>query len=159
MRNALQPGLRRGLQRPASGAHSAGCRAGRRRYSRLKTCATSAFSLIEIMVAVTLLAVITVGLLSMFYQTQRAFRLGANQVDILESGRATMQLMGQELQEAYPSHIPDVPNFEAAPFGSARLDMYLSTGLRTNLLQDITFLSRRGDEWIGTTYRVDHNNK
>src|SRR5437867_386623 len=91
-----------------------------------------AFSLIEIMVAVTLLAVITVGLLAMFYHTQKAFRLGANQVDVLESGRATAQLMSADLQEAYPSYVPSVMNFEAMMNGVGRLDMFLPIGMRTN---------------------------
>src|SRR5687768_6209067 len=117
-----------------------------------------AFSLIEIMVAVTLLAVITVGLLSMFYHTQKAFRLGAGQVDVLESGRSTLHLLSQDLQEMYPSHVAQVANFEALPIGDARLDMDLPGGnYRTNILQDISFISRRGDEWIGVTYRVNHN--
>ena len=115
----------------------------------------AAFSLVEIMVAVTLLAVITVGLLAMFYQTQKAFRLGASQVDILESGRATAQLLSLEMQEMYPSYADTVTNFVAKP-RAARLMM---PGVRTNLLQDISFLTRRGDEWIGITYRVDHNNR
>jgi prepilin-type N-terminal cleavage/methylation domain-containing protein len=117
-----------------------------------------AFSLIEIMVAVTLLAVITVGLLSMFYHTQKAFRLGAGQVDVLEGGRSTMHLLSQDLQEMYPSHVAQVANFEALPVGNARLDMDLpGGGYRTNLVQDISFISRHGDEWIGITYRVSHN--
>jgi prepilin-type N-terminal cleavage/methylation domain-containing protein len=118
------------------------------------------FSLIEIMVAVTLLAVIMVGLLAMFYHTQRAFRLGAGQVDTLEAGRTTMQLLSHDLQEMYPSHIPEVLNFQAGPSGpAARLDMDLPGGFyRTNLLQDISFLARRGEEWIAITYRVAHTN-
>jgi prepilin-type N-terminal cleavage/methylation domain-containing protein len=119
-----------------------------------------AFSLIEIMVAVTLLAVITVGLLSMFYHTQKAFRLGAGQVDVLEGGRSTMHLLSQDLQEMSPSYLPGVANFEALPIGNARLDMDLPGGLyRTNLIQDISFLSRRGNEFIGVTYRVDHDDR
>lgn len=122
--------------------------------------AMRAFSLIEIMVAVTLLAVITVGLLSMFYHTQKAFRLGAGQVDVLEGGRSTMQLLAQDLQEMSPSHLPGVANFEALPIGNAWLDMDLPGGIyRTNLIQDISFLSRRGKEWVGVTYRVDHDDR
>src|SRR5262249_44712767 len=51
------------------------------------------FSLLEMMVAVTLLLVIIAALLTMFYQTQRAFRLSATQVDVLEAGRAAMELL------------------------------------------------------------------
>lgn len=120
----------------------------------------SGFSLIEIMVAVTLLAVITVGLLSMFYHTQKAFRLGAGQVDTLEAGRATIQLLSQELQEVYPSHINTVGNFAAIPSTPTRLVMTLpGGGFRTNTLQDVSFLTRQGDEWVGITYRVHHNNR
>jgi prepilin-type N-terminal cleavage/methylation domain-containing protein len=124
-----------------------------------------AFSLIEIMVAVTLLAVITIGLLSMFYQTQKAFRLGAGQVDTLEGGRALIELLRRDLQEMYPSHIDHVMNFEAAPSALWRVVMDVPNPggqkplLRTNLLHDIAFLTRRGDEWTTVIYRVGHTNQ
>ena len=132
----------------------------RNAHHNLKYRAASGFSLIEIMVAVTLLAVITVGLLSMFYHTQKAFRLGAGQVDTLEAGRATIHLLSQELQEAYPSHINHVGNFAAIPSAPTRLVMGLpGGGFRTNTLQDISFLTRQGDEWVGITYRVYHDGR
>src|SRR5712692_6887630 len=59
----------------------------------------NSFSLLEILVAVGILSLIIVGLLAMFYQTQRAFRSGSMQVDVLESGRAINQLLARELQE------------------------------------------------------------
>ena len=58
-----------------------------------------AFSLIEVMVAVSLLSFIIVGLLAMFFQVQRAFRAGTAQADIMEGGRATMGLIVRDLQE------------------------------------------------------------
>ncbi|MCI0747722.1 MAG: prepilin-type N-terminal cleavage/methylation domain-containing protein [Verrucomicrobia subdivision 3 bacterium] len=116
-----------------------------------------AFSLIEIMVTVTLLSVITVGLLSMFYQTQRAFRLGANQVDILEGGRAVMELISREMQEMFPSHVEGVVNLSAVTQATNYMTDLPGGLVRTNLLQQISFLSRRGDEWMSTTYWVqDH---
>lgn len=117
------------------------------------------FSLIEIMVAVTLLTVITVGLLAMFYHTQRAFRIGTSQVDVLEGGRAIMQLVTRELQEMYPSHIDGAPNFYALQSGPVITMNLPGGGQRDNVLQHVSFLSRRGDEWIGTSYRVDHNGR
>src|SRR3954471_19290395 len=65
------------------------------------------FSLIEVMVAVAILAVIIVGLLAMFYQTQRAFRTGLTQVDVLENGRAAMEMSGSDLRDVTAS--PDNP--------------------------------------------------
>ena len=118
-----------------------------------------AFSLIEIMVAVTLLTVITVGLLAMFYQTQRAFRLGTSQVDVLEGGRATLRMVALDLQEMYPSRDNNVTNFYAVPSGPLRIDMPLpDNAVMENLLQDVTFLTRRGNEWTATSYRVHHAN-
>jgi len=118
-----------------------------------------AFSLIEIMVAVTLLTVITVGLLAMFYHTQRAFRLGTSQVDVLEGGRATLRMVALDLQEMYPSRSDTVTNFHAVPSGALRIDMLLPNDVvMENLLQDVTFLTRRGNEWTATSYRVHHAN-
>src|SRR3954462_6530810 len=76
-----------------------------------------AFSLVEVMVAVGLLAFIIVGLLAMFYQTQRAFRSSATQTDVLEAGRATMQLIRQDLQDMHVAGHPLVTNFliQASP--------------------------------------------
>src|SRR5688572_9250588 len=114
------------------------------------------FSLIEVMVAVTILSVMTVGLLAMFYQTQKAFRLGASQTDILEGGRAAMQLMSRELQEMYSSYDDNITNFYALLSSTPTVKMDLpGGGTRTNYIQELTFLSRRGDQWIGTSYRVD----
>src|SRR5688572_7407791 len=93
-----------------------------------------AFSLIEILVAVTLLSVITIGLLAMFYQTQKAFRIGTSQVDVLESGRAAMQLICRDLQQMHTSTMDNVTNFYAEPAVAAqRVIMGLSGGkTRTN---------------------------
>ena len=118
-----------------------------------------AFSLIEIMVAVTLLTVITVGLLAMFYHTQRAFRIGTSQVDVLEGGRATLRMVALDLEEMYPSRDNGVTNFYAVPSGALRIDMPLpNNAVMENLLQDVTFLTRRGNEWTATSYRVHHAN-
>jgi hypothetical protein len=111
----------------------------------------------EMMVAVALLAVIMVALLTMFYETQRAFRGGANQVDVLEGGRAALQLIGRELQEIYPTATSNVVDFLAIiPDGKGPpLVQSLPGGeQRTNWLQDLTFVTRYNDEWTVTTYRV-----
>src|ERR1051326_5461060 len=55
-------------------------------------------SLLEMLVAVGLLAVIIIGLVAMFNQTQKTLDRGVAQVDILENGRAVMLLLERELQ-------------------------------------------------------------
>jgi len=118
-----------------------------------------AFSLIEILVAVTLLTVITVGLLAMFYQTQKAFRIGTSQVDVLESGRATMQLICRDLQQMHTSNTDTVTNFLAQPSTVPHVVMALPGGGpdRDNMFQDVSFLTREGNKWSAISYRVHHN--
>ncbi len=126
-----------------------------------------AFSLIELMVAVGLLTFIILGLLAMFSQTQRAFRSSITQTDVLESGRATMDLLTRELQEMTPSHCPELnvsgviyraTNFFVEPFPTVN-PLYQdlpgnNTMPRANVLQRFYFLSRVNQDWIGTGYEV-----
>jgi len=116
------------------------------------------FSLVEIMVAVGLLSVILIGLLAMFYQTQRAFRLGVGQVDVMEAGRLAMEGIGPELQETVASGQEFIVNLriqENENFGPSVQSLPASTPeFRTNSLLDVYFLRRRGDDWVGTAYRV-----
>ena len=127
----------------------------------VKPFRAAAFSLIEIMVAVSLLALIIVGLLAMFYQVQRAFRAGTAQVDILEGGRATMSVLTRDLQEMASTRFDGSMNFLVVPSeftrrppDSATVQRLPSSALRDNYLRDFCFLSRANDEWIATAYRV-----
>jgi len=117
-----------------------------------------AFSLIEIMVSVSLLAFIIVGLLAMLFQVQRAFRAGTAQADIMEGGRATMALLVRDLQEMAPCNYEFVTNCViTASQGAAITVQDIPTGSqRTNFFQNIALLSRFNDEWMGTTYRVSN---
>lgn len=121
-----------------------------------------AFSLIEIMVSVSLLGLIIVGLLLMLFQVQRAFRAGTTQADILEGGRATMALLTRDLQEMAASELlksSSVVNCYIGPASypgtaSPTTQNLPSGSQRTNWLQDITFLARQNDEWRAISYRV-----
>jgi type II secretory pathway component PulJ len=66
--------------------------------------ARRAFSLIEILVVVTLLSVIIIGLVAMFSTTQKALLSSTTQVDLLETGRATMDMVGRDLEQMTPSY-------------------------------------------------------
>jgi len=120
---------------------------------------TRAFSLLEMMVAVTLLLIIIAALLAMFYQTQRAFRLSATTEDILEGGRGAMELFASELPEITPCNRDSQVNLYAQQ-AYALLIQPRPTPLlmRTNLIQDIFFLRQHNDEWIGTGYFVYSTN-
>ena len=119
----------------------------------------SAFSLLEVLVAVGLLAVIIVGLLAMFYQTERAFRGGVTQVDILESARAVVELPATELQELRPSHIPGETNFFVTTSLVPMIQPRPVSPPQTNVVQEYFFLSKRNTDgvkqWTGTGYYLE----
>lgn len=107
-------------------------------------------SLIEIMVSVALLTVIILGLLGMFNQTQKAFRSGMAQVDVLDSARASMEMMTRELEQTTASG-SFATNLEISTLTtSVRLPTYNIT----NVLQKYFFLTKSNNLLIGTGYLV-----
>lgn len=117
----------------------------------------AAFSVLEIMVAVALLAVIIVGLLAMFYQVQRAFRAGTAQVDVMEGGRAAISTITREMQEVASAGLLNVTNLAIVPSAQGiQTARVLSSGTPQplNFLNDFCFLQRRNDEWTGVAYRL-----
>ncbi len=145
------------IPRPSNGLADVGVRAPIESLRLGPVIRRRAFSLIEIMVAVSLLSVIIVGLLLMFYHVQRAFRAGTAQADILESGRATMSLVTRDLQEMTACHLTNVFNCliePSLPNNSPSFQDLATGSRRTNWFQDIAFLSRVNDEWTATAYRV-----
>jgi type II secretory pathway pseudopilin PulG len=170
-RKAVQPSGLGGLSligepRPSSLSQSA--LIGRRR---------AGFSLIEIMVTMGMLTFIVLGLLLMFNQTQRAFRTGLTQTDVLESGRATLDMVARDLEQMAPSEAPDYINqnirYRTTNFFVEPAVVYLrdptkvfswknpflqelpgNIQARTNLVQRFFFLSKLNQDWLGTGYTV-----
>jgi type II secretory pathway pseudopilin PulG len=58
-----------------------------------------ALTLLEMMVAVTLLALIMIGLLAMFNQTQKALHTVNAQTDVFENARGAIQMIARDLAE------------------------------------------------------------
>jgi len=117
----------------------------------------TAFSLIEIIIVVGLLSLITLGLFAMFTQTQRVFRAGLTQVDVLEGGRGVTEMLGRELQQIQPCHLYSAYNFYVATNTADPLVQKLpGAGPRLNIMEDLYFLTRRNQEWIGIGYRVSN---
>jgi prepilin-type N-terminal cleavage/methylation domain-containing protein len=120
------------------------------------------FSLIELLTAVSIMVLIIFALYQMFAQTQKALRANITQVDVLESGRATAEMMGRELEQLAACNLPQTINLSVTmqrinntvvpPLLQTDLDGV--TVLRANLLQEIFFLTRETNRWLGTGYRV-----
>jgi len=138
-----------------------------------------AFSLIEVLVVITLLTVIILGLLAMFHQVQKAFREGMTQSDVLESGRAITDMLARDLEQIVASQLADAlvngaqtraTNFIAQvdlfDTASQNPNQYLPVlqGLpgnkpgqppyRTNVIQKMFFMVRSNQTWVGTGYQV-----
>lgn len=128
---------------------------------RLAARSPSAFTVLELLLAVTLTSLVVFALYSMFNQTQRALKGNVNQVDVMEGGRATTELMAREMEQMAPSYLAGctnlivriVPNtrqvVQTLPAGTNRL-----AELRTNILQEAFFITRSNNYWIGIGYKV-----
>jgi type II secretory pathway pseudopilin PulG len=129
---------------------------------------TAAFTLIEVMVVVVLLSFIVLALMAVFGSTQAAFRASVTQTDVLESGRAAMEMIGDDLRALSPSmDSSNNTQFSTVNFyvGTNYYEnppliqpLIASNESRTNVLQDVFILSRDNlngvPTWTGTGYAV-----
>lgn len=133
------------------------------------TRARCAFSLIEVLVVTGLLSVIILGLVLMFSQTQRAYKLGTTQVDVLEGGRMVTDLMSRDLSQITPANGVDAINFLLEQTPPPRIDAAFtpqefyqdlpgSTGKRINRTQHLFFLTRENQSWTAIGYLVGGTN-
>jgi prepilin-type N-terminal cleavage/methylation domain-containing protein len=139
--------------------------------STLNSC-RRAFTLVEVMVVMALLSLIVIALMGVFSSTQAAFRASVTQTDVLESGRAAMDLMTGDLREMARSS--GYTNLNTVPLGVVNLgavnffatnnsyaytplaqNLPASNAQRTNLLNYFFVLGRNNTSWTGTGYIVD----
>ena len=123
----------------------------------------AAFSLVEVLVVVSLLSLIVLALMAVFSSTQRAFRAAVTQTGVLEGSRAAMELMARDLRTLTPSYGANdgSVNFSvvANPAPYAPLPQSLPgtypVVYRTNLLNYFFMLGRQSTKWTATGYFVD----
>jgi hypothetical protein len=122
-----------------------------------------AFSLIELLTAVSIMLVIIYSLYEMFNQTQKALRSNVTQVDVLESGRATADMIGRDLEQIQACNVGQGINLYAGLMFAGnsppvrplvQTDLDGVTPLRTNVLDEFFYLTRQTNQWYGTGYRV-----
>lgn len=122
----------------------------------------TAFSLVEMLIVSALLSVIILGLMAMFGQTQRAFRVGLAQTDVLDAGRATADMLAREVEQICPSHLPDTVNYYTeippSPYVPLYQDLPGGAERRTNVLMELFFLTRENQRWTAIGYRVSNPN-
>jgi hypothetical protein len=123
------------------------------------------------MLVVALLSLIVIALMGVFSSTQRAFRASITQTDVLEGGRAAMDLMTGDMREmspsfgnsnvlvsAYYSNTNAPVNFFAGNnfnYTPLMQPLVASSSNRVNVLQTFFVLSKQNLSWTGTGYAVD----
>jgi type II secretory pathway pseudopilin PulG len=150
-----------------------------------KSSIVNAFSMVELLVAMTLLSLIVLVLMTVFNSTQTAFQASVTQTDILEGSRAAMDLITTDLRGMVPcdgvsNYVNQANNnnnnnnnngitygsvnffvtnntYEFYPFYYEPLVQPLpgSTAPRTNLLQYFFVLGRVNTKWTAAGYVVD----
>lgn len=120
--------------------------------------ARRAFSLIEVLVVTGLLSVIILGLVLMFGQTQRAYKLGTTQVDVLEGGRMVSDMLSREVAQMSPTYVATsnclivLRNF--APLVQELPGNVPASPDRTNLLMEFFFHTKENQTMTGIGYTV-----
>jgi len=119
----------------------------------------AAFTLVEIMVVMVLLSVIILGLMAMFNQVQKAFRAGMAQTDQLEGGRMFTDLIVRDLQQITPTFETNGVNFytQIPNYPLLLQTLPASSYPRTNILENLFFMSRYNQTWSGIGYFVRTN--
>ena len=118
--------------------------------------AASALTVMELLVSVAIMTVIVFGLYAMFSHTQKALRSSVNQVDVFDAGRAASEMITRELEELSAAGVANGINLRVVktvePVKQTDLDD--RTPLRTNVLQELFFLTSFTNRWNGIGYRV-----
>lgn len=105
-------------------------------------------TLIEMLVAVSLLVMIMAGLFLSYYHVQRAYGIATSQQDVLETGRAAVSLVRRDLAEMSACGLPQGVNLYAE-------DAATNLGYVT---QDAFWLNRVNDGYAGVGYFVEPRN-
>ena len=114
-----------------------------------------AFTIIELLVAISILTLIVLVLYGLFDQVQKALLSNVAQIDVHEGGRAGMELAARELEQTQAgnslTNVNLFTRFTADPNRQALLNAGEN---RINALEEVFFLSLLNKHWIGTGYRV-----
>jgi type II secretory pathway pseudopilin PulG len=141
--------------------------------------APPAFTLVEILVVVVLMALIVLALMAVFSSTQAAFRASLTQTDVLEGGRSVMGLIKSDLESMTPSlgqsnivlvagKFSFIPSYAPVNFFVTNNAYQYSSNFpplvqslagsgtnRINVLQKFFILTRQNTTWTGVGYVVD----
>ena len=140
------------------------CSSHRAEAARSAALPTRAVTILELMVAVSLISIIILVLYQMFDTTQTQMRKAVRDVDKFESGRAAADILQRDLSQMVVARSPlgaSAANFYAATnWSSGAFDMLDASNnvVQANVLQDVFFLAfdstATPTNWLGVGYRV-----
>jgi hypothetical protein len=123
----------------------------------VRTSGSAGLTILEMLVATTLLVVIVLGLTAMFVQTQKAFRGGHTQTDVMESGRTVVDMMSRDFQQMADAKDTNIVNFFYGIHGASGFVQGDGLGnSRTNYLSDVFTLERINTTWYGIGYAISN---
>jgi hypothetical protein len=120
-----------------------------------------AFTILELLLSISLMTVIIIGLYTVFNQTQRALRGTMSQVDVLENVRATSDLVVRDIEGAVPVRMANTnltsmavaANPVSVPVDLQGLAASGLPLLRTDI-QDLYFVKKQNDFYTAIGYWV-----
>lgn len=115
------------------------------------------FTVLELMLAVSIMTVIVIGLYTVFDQTQRALRSTMRQVDVLEGVRATRDLVSSEIAGASYLPLANYTNLFVARnllSRGVRIEGLARDPVLDTVLQDLFFHTRVGNQWSAVGFWV-----
>jgi prepilin-type N-terminal cleavage/methylation domain-containing protein len=114
-----------------------------------------AFTIVELLVSISILTLIVLVLYGLFDQVQKALLSNVAQIDLNEGGRAGMELLSREMEQMQAGNRAGITNIQirltAPPYQQALLG---ANENRTNILDGITFLTHSNKSWLATSYKV-----
>jgi hypothetical protein len=115
-----------------------------------------AFTVVELLVAVSVMTLIILVLWRVFDQTQRALRSNNAQVDVMEGGRSAIDLLSRDLAQMAHGDVLSNINFQVVPNRSPWVyyQQIPTNELRTNVLHELYFISHSNRTFAATAYRV-----
>jgi len=114
-----------------------------------------AFTVVELMVAISVMTLIVVVLYRIFDQTQRAMRSNSAQVDVSEGGRAAMELIARDLEQMTVSPVPGSLDFFVGLLGPPSVQPLIPTNTaRLNFREELFFTSEFNKQRSAVGYRV-----
>lgn len=125
--------------------------------SILRTAGVRAFTVVELLVSISVLALIVLVLYGLFDQVQKALRGNVAQVDVMEGGRAGIRLLTTEMEQIKAGGVADSTNLFISlgppPYYYPQATLDPGTN-RLNVLDQVYFQSHFNKSWSGTGYRV-----